>query len=130
MALNEIEQITEVIRKSNHILITFHKDFSIDAVASALALYLVLKKQNKLVDVVCSSFELPKTLQFLPESKKIKSTISNLQKFVIEVDIAKDKIEEFSYNAENEKLKILITPKTGTLSQENLNANNSEYKLD
>lgn len=130
MALNEIEQITEVIKKSNHVLITFHKNFSIDAVASALALYLILKKQNKLVDIVCSDFELPKTLQFLPESKKIKSTISNLQKFVINVDIAKDKIEEFSYNAENDKLKIFITPKSGLLSPEDLSANNSEYKYD
>lgn len=130
MALNEIEQILEVIKKSNHVLITFRKDFSVDAAASALALYLILKKQNKLVDIVCSDFELPKTLQFLPESKEIKSTISNLQKFVIEVDIAKDKIEEFSYNAENKKLKIFITPKSGVLNQENLSVNNSEYKYD
>lgn len=130
MALNEIEQISEVIKKSNHVLITFRKDFSVDAVASALALYLILKKQNKLVDIVCSDFELAKTLQFLPESKKIKSAISNLQKFVIDVDIAKDKIEEFSYNAENNKLKIFITPKSGLLSQEDLSASNSEYKYD
>lgn len=130
MALNEIEQISEVIKKSSHVLITFRKDFSVDAVASALALYLILKKQNKLVDIVCSDFELVKTLQFLPESKKIKSEISNLQKFVIDVDIAKDKIEEFSYNAENNKLKIFITPKSGLLSQEDLSASNSEYKYD
>ena len=65
MALTEIEQTREVIKKSNHILITFPKNFSIDAVASSLALYLILKKQNKLVDIVCSDFSFPKNLNFV-----------------------------------------------------------------
>lgn len=130
MALTEIQQITETIKKSNHILITFKKDFSIDAAASALALYLFLKKQNKLVDVACSDFVLPKNLQFLSGSKKINSNLTNLQKFIIDIDIDKSKIEEFSYNIEGDRLKIYITPKNGSLSNEDLKASASEYKYD
>ena len=130
MALTEVQQITETIKKSNHILIAFRKNFSVDAVASALALYLFLKKQNKLVDVVCADFVLPKNLQFLAESKKVKPAITNLQKFVIDINIDKSKIEEFSYNIEGNKLKIYITPKNGALSSEDLNSSASEYKYD
>jgi len=130
MALNEVQQIQEVIKKSHHILITFPKDFSIDAVASALALYLVLKKQDKLVDIVCDNFEPPNNLKFLPKSETIKPKISNLQKFVISVDTNKDKIEEFSYNVENDKLNIYITPKAGTFNQENVRTESSDYKYD
>ncbi|MFA6215340.1 MAG: DHH family phosphoesterase, partial [Patescibacteria group bacterium] len=104
--------------------------FSIDAVASALALYLVLKKQDKLVDIVCDDFILPKNLKFLPSADVINSQVSNLQKFVISIDADKDKIEEFSYNLEGDKLKIYIVPKSGSFNKEHVNAENSEYKYD
>lgn len=130
MALNEIEQITKVIKKSHHILITFKKDFSIDAVASALALYLILKKQGKLVDIVCADFELPENLKFLPESKKISPQLSNLQKFVISVDTSKDQIDNLSYNIEDKELKIFITPKLGSFTKDNVSAESSDYKYD
>lgn len=130
MALTEIQQITEVIKKSHHILIAFPKDFSVDAVASALAFYLILRKQDKLVDIVCADFVLPQNLSFLPHSKAIEPKISNLQKFVISVDTAEDKIDEFSYNLEGDQLKIYITPKSGSFTKDNVNAESSTYKYD
>ena len=130
MALNEVQQITEAIKKSHHILITFRKDFTTDAVASALALYLILKKQDKLVDIICSDFILPDNLKFLPQTNNIKNNFSSLQKFVINVDTSKNKIDEFSYDLEKDKLKIYITPKAGAFKKEDLKAESSEYKYD
>ena len=52
MALNEVQQIEKEINQSRHALITFDKDYSVDAVASALALYLILQKNTKKVFVV------------------------------------------------------------------------------
>jgi len=130
MALNETQQVTEAIKKSHHILITFRKDFTIDAVASALALYLVLKKQEKLVDIICSDFKLPDSLKFLPTTKNIKDNFSTLQKFVINLDTTKNKVDEFSYDLKKDKLKIYITPKSGSFEQKNIKAESSEYKYD
>ena len=130
MALTEIEQIKELIGKRHHILITFPKDYSIDAVASALALYLILKKLNKLVDIVCDDFSLPKNLSFLPQTSHINPKIYNLQKFIISIDTNKEKIEEFSYNLEGDKLKIFITPKAGSFTKDSVEAESSEYKYD
>lgn len=130
MALNESEQIVKAIKESKQILIAFPKNYSTDAVASAMALYLILKKQDKLVDVVCDGFNLPDNLKFLPEVKQIKSSLKNLQKFVINVDNQNGEIEDFSYNLENGQLKIFITPKSGTFTPEDVTSKNSDYKYD
>lgn len=130
MSLNESQQINDIIEKSNHVLITFPKEFTPDAVASALALYLILKKKDKLVDIACDDFKLPKSLEFLPKSKVIKSKISNLQKFVISIDNKYNNIEDFSYNLESDKLKIYVTPRSGSISTEDYTAENSGYKYD
>ena len=130
MALTEVQQISEAIKKSHHILITFKRDWSVDAVASALALYLVLKKQDKLVDIVADDFSLPANLDFLPKANHISPKISNLQKFVIALDLAKNKIDEFSYNVENDRLHIFITPQAGAFKKDDVQTENSSYKYD
>ena len=130
MALTETQQIRETIRKSQHILITFKKDFSVDAVGSALALYLILKKNKKLVDIACDGFVVPKNLKFLPQSEVIQPQIANLQKFIINVNLGADKIDTFSYNVEADQLKIYLTPKAGTFAAEDINTENSAYKYD
>ncbi len=130
MALNETQQIAEVIKESHHVLITFKKDFSIDALSSALALYLILQKMGKLADIVCDDFKLPKSLEFLPNSEKISDKISNLQKFVINIEAGEDKIDEFSYNINGDKLKIYITPKTTAFNPDDVAIESSAYKYD
>lgn len=130
MPLNETQQIDNLIKKSHHILITFKKDFSIDAVSSALALALILQKLNKLVDVVCGSFVLPKNLRFLKEAENIKTKLNNLQKFIINVEVGQDKIDTFSYSVEGDKLKIFLTPKEGSFSPEDISSEQAEYKYD
>lgn len=130
MALNETEQIRQAINKASHILITFKKDFSVDAVSSALALYLVLQKINKLVDVISDGFRLPPNLNFLPEAKIIAPKLSQLQKLIINIKNSKENIEQFSYDLEKEDLKIYITPKAGAFSQQDVKVKNSDYKYD
>jgi phosphoesterase RecJ-like protein len=130
MALNESEQFNKAIQDSHHILITFPQDYTHDAVASALALYLVLTKKDKLVDIAATDFILPPNLDFLPRAEVIASKIANLQKFVITLDTADNQIDEFSYNLEGDKLKIFISPKTGSFSQNQVTAANTDYKYD
>ncbi|MDD2807332.1 MAG: DHH family phosphoesterase [Patescibacteria group bacterium] len=130
MALNETQQFTELIKKSSHVLIVFKKEFTIDAVAAALGLYSVLKKQNKLVDIICPDFVLPKNLKFLPNAEIINPKLETLQKLIITVDADQEQIEEFSYNFEANKLKIFITPKTGGLNEEKVKIESSQFKYD
>jgi len=130
MALNEIEQIKKVVEKSNHILVVFRKDFSIDALSSALALSLVFKKMGKLSDVICQDFQCPKNLAFLPGNDQVKPQLQNLQKFVIAIDIKNDKVENFSYDITGDQLKIYLTPKSGSFSPDDVSTTNSDFKYD
>ena len=129
MALTEAEQVQQALGSARNILLTIPKDFTVDAVASALGLYLILKKQGKAVDVVCDGFILPESLHFLSESKVIQPQLTNVQKFVISVDDG-DRIQDFSYSIENNKLNIYITPKEGSFESSQVKTHGSDYRYD
>ena len=130
MAFNEIQQVNETIKKSHHALIVCKKEYSADAIASALALALFLKKQNKLVDIVCDNFKPTPSLDFLPQIQDVKTQIVGLEKFIVSLDLKKNKVAEFSYNIEDDQLNIYITPKEGSFRKEDVNAKSSGYKYD
>lgn len=130
MALTQIEQIKTLIDDAKHILVTFRKDGSGDAIASALALLLFLEKQQKTVDVVCDSFVLPKQFRFLKKSKAITNAFTHLQKFIVTVDVQETGVEELSYDLKNEKLRIFVTPKKGLLTRDQIRTAQTDFKYD
>src|SRR3989338_4443990 len=130
MALNDIEQIQHLLNESKHVLITFRKDGNGDAIASSLALALFLQKQNKHVDIVVDHFTLPKKFAFLPSAKHIKHQFPHLQKFIITLDLKDAGVQELSYDIKDNKLQVFITPKTGSLSREQIQTAQSEFRYD
>ncbi|HTK05069.1 MAG TPA: DHH family phosphoesterase [Candidatus Eisenbacteria bacterium] len=130
MALTSERQFMETLQKSEHPLITFRKEWSVDAVASALALAKFLEKKGKKVDVVAEGFALPKSLKFLPGAEKIRPSFTHLQKFVIHLDLAKTKIDELSYDIEGDKLRIHVTPKAGRFDGKDVTTASTDFKYD
>lgn len=130
MSLSTTQQIFERVNESKNILITFKKDFSGDALASASALSQLLEKSGKKTEIVCDGFVLPKNFQFIPKVKEIKSAIKNLRKFVISLDISQTKVDEFNYSVNGDKLDIIITPKEGAFSPEHVSAKQSKFMYD
>src|SRR3989344_4502982 len=130
MALSELEQIRQTINQARHVLITFRKDATVDAISGALALALVLRKMNKLVDVTCDGFQLPANLVFLPGADGITGRLQNLQKLIISLRNSRDNIDQFSYDLENGDLKIYLTPKTGAIQKSDVKTEQSDYKYD
>jgi len=108
--------IRQSINQAKKVLITFKKDYTIDTVASALALSLFLKKLDKDVFVFCEKIEFPPEYYSLPNIEEIKNDYSFLEKSLISIDISKTKIKEFSYNLEKDKLNFFITHDKGTFS--------------
>lgn len=129
MALVIHQQILKQIEKARHILIVFKKNDG-DALASSLGLFLILKKMEKRVDLVSSEFNLPFEYVFLPQSHKIKSTLSNLRKFIISLDTSKTKVEELSYEMKNNKLEIYLTPKEGFFENNDVDFSSSSFYYD
>ncbi len=130
MALNDIQQIQELINESKHVLITFRKDGNGDAIASSVALALFLQKQNKHVDIVVDHFVLPKKFSFLPGTQHIKAQFPHLQKFIITLDLKEAGVQELSYDIKDNKLQVFITPKTGSIQREQIQTAQSEFRYD
>lgn len=130
MALQAEQQIHEALKRHERILIAIRKDWSIDGIASALALQRILVKKGKKAEIVCDGFSPAKSISFLPGVEVIKKDLAGLRQFVISLDLTKTKIDELSYDVVGDKLRIAITPKTGSFVEKDVSASPAEYSYD
>lgn len=117
-----LQSIKKTLEEKNHILIacgerdvTAGDPIGADGIASALALYQLLTKLGKQVDVVMSNFKARPEFAFLPSIEVIQKIIKTTKPFVISLPIDNKKIADFSYEVVNHELKIFITPAEGKI---------------
>lgn len=103
-----IDNIKEEIEKANDIVILTHENPDGDAVGSALAMYLTLKKLNKNVDVIIPTYSA--TFSFLPGTDEIKvEGKEESYDLAISVDVTGiSRLNGFAKYFENAKTKIQI----------------------
>lgn len=128
--LTQEQQIFEQIKKAERILITFSKTWNGDSVASALAMYLFLKKLDKEVDVVAEKFDQGSLYSFLPKYSEIKNSIENLRQFIISLDITNTKVNQIKYKVKDNTLNFMISPKDGFFNEENISSHSGDFKYD
>ncbi len=129
--LNLEQQIYNQLEKAKNILIAFSGQKGGDALSSALALCLALKKRGKAVDVVApADRSLREGFSFLPEAENIGSGLSNLRRFVVSVDISQAKVSQIRYSVENNQLNFIISPSEGWFKPEDVSAKAGEFKYD
>lgn len=128
--LSQNQQIFEQIKKANNILITFNKVWNGDAIASALAMYLILKKLDKNTGVVAEKFDHGKQFSFLPAYNKIDHSLDNLRKFIITLNTTNAKVEKIKYQTEENHLNFIISPKEGFFTKDDISTHAGEFKYD
>ena len=128
--LTQNEQIFKLVKDSKNILITFTNDWNGDAVASALAMRLFLKKINKQSDVVVDKPQQKSIYNFLPTFDNIIFYSQSLNNFIISIDIDNIKIKKIKYKIENNFLKFIISPEKGVLKKENIIFESDKNKYD
>lgn len=103
-----IDNIKEEIEKAKDIVILTHESPDGDAIGSALAMYLTLKKMNKDVDVIIPEYS--NIFSFLPGANEIKKVgKKESYSLAISVDVAGIKrLNGFSNYFEDAKTKIQI----------------------
>lgn len=130
MALTQTqEQIVRLLQKSERVLIMPSSPPDGDSIGSALALFLVLKKMGKEATVV-SNEPVPEVLHFLPTINVIDDNLSASNDFVVTLDCNKAKIDTIKTNLEENKVNIIITPKSGVLSENEVSFHYGPSKYD
>jgi len=131
MELTPKQQIVELIKKHQNILVLTHINPDGDALGSLLAFYLLLKKLDKNVSAVATS-EIPVKFNFLPAISNINSEFNGIRDFIINLDLSSAKLDKLSYQkiTDENRLDIIITPKTGTFTPEDVSFSYGAHKFD
>ena len=107
-----LQQIVNLLKKSEKILILGHQNPDGDAVGSALALLLALRKLNKNV-LAASADAVPLTLSFLPALENFETAIAGASDLVISLPLGDRKDAEVFHKIEDGMLKIAVRPVGG-----------------
>jgi len=128
MELTPRQQATELISRSQKIVIII-SDPDGDAIGAALALHLALKKLDK-ETIVVSKEAPPANLKFMPSLKIISTKFSGARDFIITFDTASTQINKLGYRKERDKVHLIITPKSGSFTEKDLQMAQGNYKYD
>jgi nanoRNase/pAp phosphatase (c-di-AMP/oligoRNAs hydrolase) len=129
MALNPKQQAYEMVKKSSSPLILIPENPEGDAVASALALFLILKKINKNPQIACSKPIAEKFL-FFPAHGEIRHSISNERAYKISLEVGNNEIKELSYEQVGNMLNVKVITDYNNISKESLILEPSNFKYD
>lgn len=132
MEANFKQQIGELIKGSQNILLVSHKNPDGDALGSLLALKIALEKMGKKATAVTSDTP-NKIFDFLPRISEIKNEVEESNDFVISLDVSKTEIAKIGYKKDDEHkaVNIMITPRDdGRFEQSDVRFISAKPKFD
>lgn len=121
------QQIVDKIKQSTNILVAVSTDPSVDALAAAVGLALLLNKLDKHATAVFSG-EVPPAMQFLEPSKTLENSVNGLRDFIISLD--KEKADRLRYKVEDDVVRIFITPYRTTISEKDLQFSQGDFNVE
>ncbi|MFH1546669.1 MAG: DHH family phosphoesterase [Patescibacteria group bacterium] len=110
--MTPLQQTVNLVKKSEKILILTHQNPDGDAVGSALALLLALRKLEKNA-VAAAADPVPQLLDFLPALENIETSIAGASDLVISLPLGSRSSAEVFHKTEEGILKIFIRPVGG-----------------
>src|SRR5688572_9292382 len=108
------QQAVNLIGRSERILITPGKPDG-DAIGSGIAMLLILESLGKKVELVIND-TISSSYSFLPSFDRIKPELAGTKEFVISLNNPQVEADKLSYNIQDGRLNIIITPKKGNYS--------------
>lgn len=124
---NPKQLIAQRIKDATNILVTVNRNPSVDQLAAALALTLMLNKLDKHATAVFSG-DVPHAIDFLEPGKTFESNVSSLRDFIIALD--KEKADRLRYKVEDGVVRIFITPYRTTITQNDLQFSEGDYNVE
>ncbi len=133
----DLNNFWKLVERSQAPLICFREDLENsgsptggDAISSALCLRDLLTLTGKNPEIVSTGYALAPQFDFLGVNGSIKTSIEALRKFVISLDISKNKLNDFSYDIKDGKLDIYLSPKEGLFDEHGLTSRHENFKYD
>src|SRR3989344_8131925 len=116
MIIAEQTDISNLLAASRRVLVVAKDNPGHDEVASALAWAEWLKGQKKdRVDVYIHTSS-KNRFKFLPGFSDVREQIQSADEFIIQINVAKTKAKELSYDLKGSVLEIKIKPEGGNFS--------------
>ena len=122
-----LDKVIDKINDADSILVTLSKDPSVDEMAAALGLTLMLDRYGKHTTAIYSG-KTPNALEFLKPSDTFESNTNSLQDFIIALD--KEKADHLRYKIEGDFVKVYITPYKTTITEKDLEFSRGEVNVD
>lgn len=129
MELSPKQQVTELIRKFSKILVVAHARPDGDALGSILAMQHVLRALGKNATGVVLD-DIPEMYKFLPGATELTKELSGSRDLVVSVDTTKTPVDKLKYNTADGKLNVVITPKDGEFSEQDVSLKLGSYAYD
>lgn len=118
------------MKRAQRPVIVLAQGSGVDGYTTGFACQQILDQLGKTSDIVAADGPAPKTLDFLQIKERVRPTFGQLRKFVVTVDLSKAPLDELSYNVEDHKLQIYLTPKDGIWSEADIHMHTSTYRYD
>ncbi len=122
------QQVSEILRQANSLVVTTSKSPGLDEIAAVLALTQMLEKMGKRVEAIIST-AIPAELNFLA-TNLLHKEYKGVRDFVIELDTSKAEADKLKYIPEEGRLKIIITPFNGNFNKDDLGYSYGDFHCD
>lgn len=124
---NARQLVVDRIRQSTNILVAVSANPSVDALAAALGLALMLNKMDKHATAVFSG-AIPPAMEFLNPGKTFENSVDSLRDFIISLD--KEKADRLRYKVEDDVVRIFITPYRTVIGEKDLQFSQGDFNVD
>jgi hypothetical protein len=124
---NAKQLVAERVRQSTNILVAVSANPSVDALAAALGLALILNKLDKHATAVFSG-AMPPAMEFLNPGKTFEHSVDSLRDFIISLD--KEKADRLRYKVEDDVVRIFITPYRSTITEKDLQFSQGDFNVE
>jgi len=121
------QKLIERIHQAQNILVTVSTNPTVDQLAAAIGLTLLLNKLDKHGTAVFSG-QVPSTIEFLKPEDTLEKNTDSLRDFIIALD--KSKADKLRYKVEDQVVRIFITPYKTSLSEADLNFSQGDFNID
>ncbi len=120
-------QVVDRLKQANNILVTVSANPSVDQLAGAIGITLLLNKLGKHATAVFSG-SVPSVLEFLEPAKTLEATTDSLRDFIISLD--KSKADKLRYKVEDNHVRIFITPYRTSISDKDLVFSQGDFNVE